>query len=189
MIWMFFVKKQKHIRITSLPKIYSKGLISLGERVRLWDNVKLKVGKNGRLLIKDGVSMGSNISITVPDNEFVVIGCQSRINDDVKIIDRVTIGENVVLANGVQLISFSHQLLNSNMTVDEADKEFGIIKNELIIEDGVFLGAQALLFGACIIGSYSTVGAGVVLSNKTFPSNYIIYSPNNFRKKKQRNED
>ena len=176
--WVFKVHKASNIRIQSLPEIQLYGTLKIGSGVRLGKNIKFKVGRNSLLQIDNGASIGSNVRITVPDNELVSIGKNSRLNDDCMVVDRVKIGNNVVISNRVQLISFDHQLFQRDMSVDEADQKLGILKREILVGDGVFIGANALLFGSCEIQQYCTISAGAVISNKSFPSNHIILSAN-----------
>lgn len=182
--WYFKVEKAPNIRVLGLPNIFLKGAMTVGRSVRIGRDVNIKVGANGWLEIQDGVSIGAKTKITVPQNEKISIGRNSRLNENCVIVDRVTIGEDVVISNGVQLISFSHQLFHADMTVDEADRNYGTIKAELKIGNGVFIGAKALLFGECIIGDFSTVSAGVLISKRSYPPNQIIYSANNFSRKR-----
>jgi acetyltransferase-like isoleucine patch superfamily enzyme len=174
--WLFKVVKSRNVRVANLPRINLAGSIEIASNTRIGRDVVLNVGENGFLRIEEGVSIGNRTKITVPPNGTVSIGKYSRLNDNCMVVGRVTIGPNIVIASGVQLISNSHQLFKFNMSVDDADKTYGMIAKELKIGKGVFIGANAMLFGGCDIQEFCTISAGAVISNKVFPANQIIYS-------------
>lgn len=104
------------------------------------------------------VDYGSNI--TIGKGTYINFGCT--------ILDvcRVDIGENVLIAPGVQIIAATHP-------VDPAErltgKEYG---KPVMIGDNVWLGAGVIVCPGVRIGNNTTIGAGSVVT-KDIPENCI----------------
>ncbi len=101
------------------------------------------------------LSIGSNVAL----NSFV------HINAD---FGSIVIGNNVLIGPGVVIRSSNHQFSNPTIPVREQGHEPG----KVIIEDGVWIGANAIILPNVIIGKNSIIGAGSVVT-KSIDSNII----------------
>jgi putative colanic acid biosynthesis acetyltransferase WcaF len=81
---------------------------------------------------------------------------------------RVTLGSNVCISQGAYLLTGNH---------DYKDAAFGLIIGEITIEDGVWVGAQAVVCPGVCIGKNSVLTVGSVLSKDAQPNG--IYRGNN----------
>lgn len=126
-----------------------------------------KVGK--------GVVFKPNINIKYPWN--VEIGNYSWVGEKTWMdsLAPIKIGKNVCISQGAYLCTGNH---------DWTDPSFGLIIKPIIIEDGVWVGAQAVILPGVILGTHSVVTAGSVISQNTRP--YFIYSGNPAMKMKER---
>ena len=90
----------------------------------------------------------------------ISVGARTFINYGAVILDvaRVTIGADVQIATGVQLLTPTHPL-------DAATRRSGWESAEpIIVEDGVWLGGGALVCPGVTIGEDTVVGAGSVVT-------------------------
>lgn len=119
------------------------GWIKIGDRVTLNRLVYLNAYK-GHILIEDGVEI----------NNLTVINGTGG----------VTIQRDVLIGPNVQIISYAHRFNNSSLPI----KEQGIDKKPVIIEQGCWIGAGAIILAGVTIGEHSVIGAGAVV-NKNIP--------------------
>ena len=117
--------------------------------------------------IGKGVLIKPNVNIKYP--WFLTVGDHVWIGEKVWIdnLALVTIGSNSCLSQGAMLISGNH-----NYT----DIHFGLEVKPIILEDGVWIGAAALVSGGAICRSHVVITAGSVCSGDTEP--YSIYRGN-----------
>jgi len=100
------------------------------------------------------------------------IGINSRLynslsNFDLRFINFLNIGNNVIIAKGTMI--FTHDASVKNM------KKFNIIKEEfkeVKIEDNVFIGAGSIILPGITIGENTIIGAGSVVT-RDIPKNCI----------------
>lgn len=99
----------------------------------------------------------------------VIIGNNTRIGLHSTIIGPVQIGNNVNLAQGITITALNHNTDNPNLRFDEQ----GITTKPIIIEDDVWIGANAVILPGVKVGSHSVVAAGAVV-NKDVPSGTLV---------------
>lgn len=128
--------------------------------------------KNG-LLRLFGAKLGKNIilkpSINIKYPWYLSIGNNVWIGENVWIDDlaNVRLGNNVVLSQGAFLLTGNH---------DYKKETFDLMLGEIMIEDGVWVGANSLITPGVVLGSHSVIGAGSVVAGDTEP--YSIYQGN-----------
>ena len=82
-------------------------------------------------------------------------------------LSEVTIGKNVTLSQGALLLTGSH---------DAAKETFDFMSAPIILEDGVWIAAKAVVFGGVICHTHSILGMNSVAESNLQP--YIIYKGN-----------
>jgi len=88
----------------------------------------------------------------------------------------IKIGSHVCISQGAYLCTGNH---------DWSDPAFGLIIKPIIIEDGAWIGARAVVLPGVSVASHAVVTAGSVLSQTTEP--YVIYAGNPASAIKKRN--
>lgn len=95
----------------------------------------------------------------------ITIGYNCRINENV-FIQQATIGNNVLIAPNVAILSVSHNHENLEIPiVNQGDTE----PNPPIIKDGVWLGRNVVIMPGITIGEGAIVGAGAVVTKDVAP--------------------
>ena len=126
--------------------------------------------------IGTGVVMKPSINVKYPWN--LEIGNNSWIGENVWLdsLVPIKIGNNVCISQGAYLCTGNHNW---------SDPSFGLIVKPIIIEDGAWIGARAIVLPGVTIATHSVVTAGSVISKDTEP--YGIYAGNPAEKVRDRN--
>ncbi len=110
---------------------------------------------------------GSNISLG--DNTFVNVNCMLLDNN------KITIGENGLLAPYVQIYTANHPLNAKDRIVKNADRTSYLTSTKPVaIGDNVWIGGNSVIFPGVTIGNNVTIGAGSVVT-KDLPSNVLAF--------------
>ena len=99
----------------------------------------------------------------------VVIGDHTRIGLHNTIIGPVSIGSHVNLAQGITVTALNHNFSEPNKRIDEQ----GVSTQEIVINDDVWIGANAVILPGVTIGSHCVVAAGAVVT-KDIPDGSIV---------------
>ena len=99
----------------------------------------------------------------------VVIGDHTRIGIHNTIIGPVTIGSHVNLAQGITVTALNHNFDNINENIDSQ----GITTKQVIINDDVWIGTNAVILPGVTIGRHSVVAAGAVVTTDV-PENTVV---------------
>ncbi len=118
-----------------------------------------RLGKN--VVIKQDVSIKYPWFLAAGDN--VWIGENVWIDN----LSRVTIGSNVCISQGAYLTTGSHDYNSTNMS---------LITKGIAIEDGVWIGAKAIVCPGVVCETHSVLTAGSVAAHNLSP--YKIYQGN-----------
>lgn len=103
-----------------------------------------------------------------------VVSCENlRIGDNVSVgrnvmiiaLGGITIGNDVMLAHASQLLSAGHRIPEGCGSMRWAGPEMGPI----VVQDNVWVGAQAILLPGVTIGEGAVVGAGAVVTKDVPP--------------------
>ena len=126
-----------------------------------------KIGKG--VVIKPGVNIKYPWKLTIGDytwiGERVWIDC----------LDDVTIGSNCCLSQGALILSGNHNYKKTT---------FDLMIAPIIIEDGVWIGAESTVTGGTVCGAHSVLSVKSVASSNLEP--YGIYRGNPAEKIKER---
>lgn len=99
----------------------------------------------------------------------VIIGDHTRVGLHNTIIGPVTIGNHVNLAQGITVTALNHNFTDSEKRIDEQ----GVSTTPVVIEDDVWIGANAVVLPGVRVGTHSVVAAGAVVT-KDVPSHSIV---------------
>ena len=124
---------------------------SIGARPKIWRDVW--VDDYRKLSIGDDVSVGKSAML-------ICIG-------------GVTIGNQVMIAHGSQIISAGHRM----PSVGESMRFSGLDAAPIVIEDGAWVGAGAIVLPGITIGSGSVVAAGSVVTKDVSPNTVVAGVP------------
>jgi len=157
-------------------KIKFKRKISVGRTFTIGDNVEINA------LSREGVKIGDNVSIqrnTIIECTGVIrdLGVGLEIGNNVGIAQncfiqvrgKVVIGNDVIFGPGVYLFSENHNFDNPDLPVVVQ----GETRKGVVIEDGVWIGARAVILDGIRICKNSIVAAGSIV-NKDVPAYSIV---------------
>ena len=99
----------------------------------------------------------------------VIIGDHTRVGLHNTVIGPVTIGSHVNLAQGITVTALNHNFADSEKRIDEQ----GVRTTPVVIEDDVWIGANAVVLPGVRIGNHSVIAAGAVVT-KDVPSHSIV---------------
>lgn len=99
----------------------------------------------------------------------VVIGDHTRIGLHSTIIGPVTIGSHVNLAQGITISALNHNFADPSLPIDAQ----GVSTSQIVIEDDVWIGANAVVLPGVRIGRHSVVAAGAVVT-RDVPSGSLV---------------
>ena len=99
----------------------------------------------------------------------VVIGDYTRIGLHCTVIGPVTIGHHVNLAQGITVSALNHNFEDTRLRIDEQ----GVNTSEIVIDDDVWIGANAVITAGVHIGRHSVVAAGAVVT-KDVPEYSVV---------------
>jgi len=161
---------------------YEKGSYSPGAglpRRALWYFVNESVFRSGyfplsslkRYLLRlFGASIGTNVVIKPHVNIKLpwrlAVGDDCWIGEEVWIdnLDQVTIGANSCISQGAYFCTGSH---------DPRQRTFPLITRPILIGNGVWIGARAVVLGGVTVEDNAVVGAGATVT-KNVPGNHLV---------------
>jgi len=136
--------------------------IDLGDNVIIDDNCLLdaKGRQNSGISIEDGVFIGRN-SILSCKNGDIVVRKNANIGFNCEIFSgsRVEVGEGVLMAAYGYLIGGDHDSGDVGVSVTEQ----GSTSHGIVVEEGAWLGAAALVRDGVKVGAHAIIGAGAVV--------------------------
>jgi len=114
-----------------------------------------------RVVIKPGANIKYPWNIVVGDH--VWIGEKVWLDS----LEKITIGNNVCISQGAYLCTGNHDYTKEN---------FDLIVKPIVVEDGVWVGAKAIICPGVTLRSHSVVTAGSIVTHDT--EAYTIYQGN-----------
>lgn len=117
--------------------------------------------------IGEGVVLKPSVNVKYPWN--LSIGDYSWIGENVWLdtLATVTIGKHVCISQGAYFCTGNH---------DWSDPAFGLVVKPIVIEDGAWVGARAMVLPGVSVKNHSIVAAGAVIAKDSKP--YMIYAGN-----------
>lgn len=146
-------------------KLQNRGNIRVGRKQRWESNCRLII-KQGSIYIGDNCNFRSGLRLRILRGGGMRIGCNCFMNNNVSItaMKKVTIGNNVKIANNVVIVDHDHNY---------ADNNIGYNMGSVVIEDYVWIGANCTILKDTYIGEHSVIAAGSVVIGCVPP--YTIY--------------
>ena len=103
----------------------------------------------------------------------VIIGDHTRIGLHNTIIGPVTIGSHVNLAQGITITALNHNVDDSEKRIDQQ----GISTKEVVLEDDIWVGANAVILPGVTIGKHAVVAAGAIVTKDVPPHSLVAGVP------------
>lgn len=103
----------------------------------------------------------------------VMIGDHTRIGLHNTIIGPVIIGSHVNLAQGITVTALNHNFEDSKKRIDEQ----GVSTSAVVIEDDIWIGANAVILPGVTIGHHSVVAAGAIVTKDVPPHSLVAGIP------------
>ena len=134
-----------------------------------------------RLLKLFGAKVGTNIvikpNVNIKYPWYLEIGNNCWIGEDVWIdnLAFVKIGDNVVLSQGAYLLTGSH---------DYKKESFDLIIGEIILEDGVWIGAKSIVCPGVKCKTHSVLSVGSIATKDLEPFGVYQGNPAIFKRKR-----
>ncbi|MCR5364516.1 MAG: acyltransferase [Prevotella sp.] len=95
----------------------------------------------------------------------VMIGNHTRVGLHNTIIGPVTIGDHVNLAQGITVTALNHNFADSTKRIDQQ----GVSTSPVVIDNDVWIGANAVILPGVHIGTHSVIAAGAVVTKDVPP--------------------
>jgi acetyltransferase-like isoleucine patch superfamily enzyme len=89
------------------------------------------------------------------------------------IIGPVTIGSHVNLAQGITITALNHNFSDAEKRIDEQ----GVNTTPVVIEDDIWIGANAVILPGVTIGQHSVVAAGAIVTKDVPPHSLVAGVP------------
>lgn len=103
----------------------------------------------------------------------VIIGDHTRIGLHNTIIGPVSIGSHVNLAQGITITALNHNFDDSEKRIDQQ----GISTKEVVLEDDIWVGANAVILPGVTIGTHAVVAAGAIVTKDVPPHSLVAGVP------------
>lgn len=147
----------KLVSVNQKPLIINKGVIHLGDEVRIWSNIqktKIFVDKGGTL----------------------TVGRNTRINGvHISVSQHIEIGENVRIAPYCIIIDNDYHKINDHFS-DEGDRK------PITIADDVWITMNCMIMKGVTIGKGAVIAAGAVVTRDVAPYTVVGGVPARFIK-------
>lgn len=113
--------------------------------------------------------------ITIHGNEYIVIGRNVRINDQVVL--QSGNGATLVIEDNVT-ISFGAKIMTGQYLIETKGHNRDIhMYKDIIIHSGVWVGASAIILPGVVIGNNAVVAAGAVVTSNVPPKTLVAGVP------------
>ena len=143
--------------------------VVLGEGAAIWDNVHIRHGAR----IGERTIIGEKSYVAYD----VQIGDLCKLNAMVYVCAQVTIGTGVMISAGT---TFTNDLFPRAMNRELTDLETSDVTDETLatrVEDGVTIGAQAVIGPGITLGRFAMIGMGAIVTRDVPPYTLVTGSP------------
>lgn len=155
-----FRKCGKLLRIKYPIHIIGGKYIELGDNVILDRNVRMEAwDEYSGVKYNPKIIVGNNVCFN-PDCH---IGC----------INKMKIGNNVLIGAGVLITDHSHGKINTDALKKVPNMRRLYSKGNVIIQDNVWIGERAVILSGVTIGKNAIIGANAVVT-KDIPDNAVV---------------
>lgn len=127
--------------------------------------------------------IGSFVQFDIPPGGVLEIGDNLKLTNTINIAvsNKVRIGNNVLIAEGVSIRDSQHNYLNSEELISQQGLEIG----EIEIKDDVWIGKNSMILLNTVIHKGCVIGASSIVKSKT-TDNYGVYAGLPLKKIKER---
>jgi len=147
-------------RMEALPYLSGRGDITIGDRVRL--SGKSTIGFSNRPT--------ANPELQIGDETFIAHNCRFHIASSIRI------GQHCLISNSVSIRDYDgHPTDAARRRAGESTPPEGI--DSVIIEDDVWIGANAIILKGVTIGSRSIIASGAVVHRDVPPDCVVAGNP------------
>lgn len=155
--YLYKIDDGNHLKIGKLVTISPRGKLKCGNNVTIRDFSEII----GNVKLADRVFVHRNVLLNSFDGT-IHIGEGTTINPFVSIYGQggVSIGRYVSIATKTTIVAANHIYEDRNKLI----KEQGITAKGIIIEDDVWIGANAVILDGVCIGKGSIIAAGAVVT-------------------------
>ncbi len=109
------------------------------------------------------------INISIGRNTFVNTNCMFQDNN------KISIGENGLIAPYVQIYTATHPLKASERIIESGEgSRYMTAAKPVVIGDNVWIGGNAVIFPGTTVGNNVVIGAGSVVT-KSIPDNVVAF--------------
>lgn len=174
MINYFLSKFNSLLRIAEsrehLKKFRQNPASSIHKSFRIGSDNVLDISPKATFHISENVTINQNNFITVKKEGHLVIGKNTYITRaTISCLEKVEIGDNCILGEGLKIFDHNHQYTTDPFTVSKTEFNTTPIK----IGNNVWTGANCIILKGVTIGDNVILGAGCVIY-KDIPANSII---------------
>lgn len=158
------------LRIWHLKLLYGKA-ISFGKKVQIGKNFQCVINPHhASLRIGSGVTIRDFCSFRVENGAELNISDGVFFNNfcSVTSMQKIAIGENTIIGEGVRLYDHNHQHSKSGDV-----KIQGYTKGEIIIEKNVWIGSNTIVLKDVQVKENVIIGAGNIVF-KSIPANMVV---------------
>lgn len=134
------------------------------KRIRGWYYRNLLSQSGANLRVADEVRIYNPRMVTIGSGCYLGTGCQLYAWSD-----RIIIGNNVLIAAGVKMITRKHNFGDIDLPISVQ----GYNHAPITIEDNVWIGFNVVVLPGVSIGRNSIIGAGAVVT-RSIPANSIV---------------
>lgn len=145
-------------------KVSSRAIIRKRIRLDVFPFKKFIVGEG--CIIEDFTLIANAVGDVVMGKK-VLIGAGSKITGP------VTFGDNILLAQNVVMSGLNHNFEDITLPIVQQ----GVSVKEIIVDDGVWIGAGALITAGVHIGKNAVVGAGSVVTKDVPAYSVVVGNP------------
>lgn len=154
--------------------------IILGKKVFLNKNIKMKTFDNGKIIIKENVSIEDNVEI-IAQNAIITIEANTFIGCGTQIIAKksISIGKDCLIASYSVLRDNNH-----NINKNEIIRKQGHSISPIIVENDVWVGTHCTITAGTNIHKGAVIGANSVVTKDIEEYTVVGGVPANFIKKR-----
>lgn len=174
---IYGIKVGKNFYCEGVPKLKIRGKaenITIGDNVSFLGNIDLRNRENGKIVIRDSVSLECGVRLVSARKGCIDIGSNTAIATGTIING----GENVII--GEYCLFSARVMINSNEHKNEKDefiRKQGYIHKSVIIENDCMFGVNVAINKGVVIKKGSVIGANGVVTKSTDSYSINVGSP------------
>lgn len=166
----FKLLQDKYSKLNDMKLFHQNPKSNIHKSFKLGVNNYLDISKDAEFQISEGVTINESNNITLKKGGKLIIGKDTYITRaTIACLDKVEIGENCILGEGLKIFDHNHQYTKEPFSVSKTEFNTAPIK----IGSNVWTGANCIILKGVTIGDNVILGAGCVVY-KDVPDNTIL---------------